>query len=74
MRHDSRLLLEFAPRGVEQILTFVDRAFRNRPRAVVAVRPERTTGMGEKNFERTAIRRNSSWFLMAAYSSELVWP
>jgi hypothetical protein len=51
MRDDGRLLLKFSLRRVEQILACVDGAFRDRPCTVIAIRPERTAGMGEKDLE-----------------------
>src|SRR5438552_5241214 len=51
VRHDRGLLLKLSTSRVEEILAFVDGAFRNRPRAVIAVCPERTAGMGKKDLE-----------------------
>jgi hypothetical protein len=48
---NAGLFFEFSARGVEEIFTFFDDAFRNRPRAGVAILPEWTSGMGDEYFQ-----------------------
>src|SRR5262249_35017755 len=44
-----RLLLEFPPRCGERFLPGLVEALRDRPRAVILLRPERTSGMDEQD-------------------------
>ena len=49
---------KLSPSGVEKLFAFVDDAFRDRPRAVVALCPERAARVGEKDLEpRSRVRR-----------------
>ena len=50
-RLDAGFLAKFAARAVEQFFAFVDDALGNRPRAGVALRPEWTARVREKDLE-----------------------
>ena len=48
---DARLFLELTTRGVEEILTALDDALRDRPGAGVAILPERPAGVSDEQLE-----------------------
>ena len=74
--HDAGLLLELAPRGRERVLVGRELALRDRPRAKVALGPERAAGMHQKHLGRAAAatkhQQTRAWFRQRP--PPLLWP